>query len=507
MSNQNLQSTIITALLDACNIFRGTVNSSDYHNYILSMLFLKYISDVWTDQQEELSKKYPNTPRLVGKIPGKESFVVPKSAHFETLFKERNKTGNGTRIDKALHTIEEKNGDKLKDIFSNVHFNPDRLGQNAKGWDNLMRKLLEVFHQPALDLRPSHIGDIDIIGNAYEELIKDFSASNSKRAGEFYTPPEVSQLLARLVNPQPGNDICDPTCGSASLLLQCTRLIKKEHPNDAHCSLYGQELSCSIWAYAEMNMILHNVKNYKIAWGNTLADPKFIDKHGNLKKFDVVIANPPFSLRIWGHEGIENDRFNRFADYATPPRTKGDYALILHMLATLKESDGRMGVIVPHGVLFRGSSEGKIRQKIVENNYLDAVIGLPGKLFFGTNIPAAILVFRKNRKTEDTIFIDASRDYRSEKNQNKITTAGIDKIVDVYRQRQDVDKYAHVASRNEIKENDFNLNIPRYIDTSDEEPIDLQKVLNNREKVKQRIDVLEQNIAGYLQDLGYAPKR
>jgi len=395
-----------------------------------------------------------------------------------------------------------------------------------------------------------------VIGNAYEYLIGKFAAQGGKKAGEFYTPPEVSEVIARLLAPKEGESICDPACGSGSLLLKCSNWIKK-HYNSKRYELYGQEAIGSTWSLAKMNMFLHGEDNHKIEWGDTIRSPKLLDKDGNLKLFDIVTANPPFSLDKWGHDEAEHDPHGRFRR-GIPPRTKGDYAFITHMIETLKPQSkdskgGRMGVVVPHGVLFRGSSEGKIRKQLIDENLLDAVIGLPEKLFYGTGIPAAILVFRKDRKDNKegnkVLFIDASKHFKAGKNQNQLTEDDISRIIQTYRKYREllcaedghdpigmdngtdsskdltkqfeeamsgegfnqktnagvlVDKYAYIATYEEIKENDYNLNIPRYVDTfEEEEEIDLMAVREERLKLNQELSQLESEMEIYLKELGY----
>ena len=355
---------------------------------------------------------------------------------------------------------------------------------------------------PDLDLKPSRVGSLDVIGNGYEFLIKNFAASGGQKAGEFYTPPEVSDLIAELLDPQKGDSICDPACGSGSLLMKCGRKVVANHDSKEY-ALYGQEAIGSTWSLAKMNMFLHGEDNHKIEWGDTIRNPKLLDKNGDLMLFDIVTANPPFSLDKWGYEQAENDKFDRFRR-GLPPKTKGDYAFISHMIETLKPVTGRMGVVVPHGVLFRGSSEGKIREKLINENLLDAVIGLPEKLFYGTGIPAAILIFKKQKSDDSVLFIDASREFKSGKNQNNLTEDNIAKIIATYRARESVDKYAYLATLQEIKDNDYNLNIPRYVDTFEEEAeIDLVAVRAEREQLKNQLAELEVQMAKYLEELGY----
>jgi type I restriction enzyme M protein len=343
---------------------------------------------------------------------------------------------------------------------------------------------------------------LDVIGNAYEFLIKNFASTSGKKAGEFYTPPEVSQLMALLVDPQEGDEICDPTCGSGSLLMKCGQLIRQRNGSRKY-ALYGQEAIGSTWALAKMNMFLHGEDNHRIEWGDTIRNPKLLDGDGHLKHFDIVVANPPFSLEKWGHEGAQNDKFKRFGR-GLPPKTKGDYAFVLHMVETMKPGSGRMAVVVPHGVLFRGAAEGVIRKQLIDENLLDIVIGLPEKLFYGTGIPAAVLVFRKKKKDDKVLFIDASRDFLDSKNQNVLRDQDLQHILATARKRKNVDKYAYLASQAEIAANDYNLNIPRYVDTFEEEAeIDMKAVRAEREKLKAELAVLEKKMAGYLKELGY----
>jgi type I restriction enzyme M protein len=499
------QDNINKALWSACDTFRGTISADTYKDFILTMLFLKYISDVWQDHYDNYKAEYGDEPELIEEMMKNERFVLPKEASFYALYERRHEPGNGERIDQALHAIEEANGTKLKDagksVFQDISFNTDKLGEE-KQKNTILRHLLEDFAKPELNLKPSRVGTLDVIGNAYEYLIKNFAASGGQKAGEFYTPPEVSDLIAELLDPQPGDSICDPACGSGSLLMKCGRKVVANHGSKQY-ALYGQEAIGSTWSLAKMNMFLHGEDNHKIEWGDTIRNPKLLDKNGNLMLFDIVTANPPFSLDKWGHDEAANDPFGRFRR-GIPPKTKGDYAFILHMIETLKPKTGRMGVVVPHGVLFRGSSEGKIRKQLIEENLLDAVIGLPEKLFYGTGIPAAILIFRKEKASQDVLFIDASREFKAGKNQNLLTETNIQKMVDTYRKRESVDKYAYLASLDEIRENDYNLNIPRYVDTfEEEEEIDLMAVRAEREKLKAQLAELETEMAKYLEELGY----
>ena len=510
MNDQINQDAINKAVWGACDSFRGVVDPSIYKDYVLTMLFLKYISDVWQDHYDTYQAEHGDEPELITELMKAERFVLPKEASFYSLYEHRHEPGNGERIDQALHAIEETNIAKLRDVFQDISFNSNKLGDD-KQKNEILRHVLEDFNKPELNLRPSRIGTLDVIGNAYEYLIKNFAATSGKKAGEFYTPPEVSDLIAELLEPQEGDEICDPACGSGSLLMKCGRKIREKYNGSKKYALFGQEAIGSTWALAKMNMFLHGEDNHRIEWGDTLRNPKLLNKDESLMHFDIVTANPPFSLEKWGHDEAEHDRWGRFRR-GIPPKTKGDYAFILHMIETLKPGSGRMGVVVPHGVLFRGAAEGKIRRKLIEENLLDTVIGLPEKLFYGTGIPAAILIFKKKKSPlprgegEDTsvLFIDASREYADGKNQNVLRPEDIQKIIDTCHKRKSVDKYAYLASPEEIAENDFNLNIPRYVDTfEEEEEIDLMAVRAEREKLKAELDKLEEEMEGYLKELGY----
>ena len=498
------QESINKALWNACDTFRGTISVHTYKDFILTMLFLRYISDVWQDHYDGYEAEYGDKPELIEEMMKNERFVLPKESSFYALYERRHEPDNGERIDQALHAIEEANGTKLKDagksVFQDISFNTDKLGEERQK-NTILCHLLEGFAGPELNLKPSRVGT-DVIGNAYEYLIKNFAASGGQKAGEFYTPPEVSDLIVELLDPQPNDTICDPACGSGSLLMKCGKKIYSKYGSKSY-ALYGQEAIGSNWSLAKMNMFLHDEDNHQIEWGDTIRNPKLLDQNGNLIHFDIVTANPPFSLDKWGYEEAEHDKFGRFYR-GIPPKTKGDYAFILHMIETLKPKTGRMGIVVPHGVLFRGSSEGKIRKQLIDENLLDAVIGLPEKLFYGTGIPAVILVFNKVKSDDSVMFIDASREFKAGKNQNLLTEEHITKIVEAYRSGNDVDKYAYVANLEEIKENDYNLNIPRYVDTfEEEEEIDLMAVRAEREQLKTQLTELETEMAQYLEALGY----
>ena len=482
------QKDINNAAWAACDTFRGVVDPAQYKDYILAMMFVKYISDVWRDRYEEYRRQYGDDDVRIRRKLERERFVLPQGAGFYDLYAQRNEANIGELINEALDAIEEANKVKLEGVFRNIDFNSEANLGKTKDRNRRLKMLLEDFNKPQLDMCPSRVPE-DVIGNTYIYLIERFASNSGKKAGEFYTPHKVSKLVAKLAGPKPGDRICDPACGSGGLLIEASREV-----NDRNFALWGMEVNGSTWALARMNMFLHGVDSARIEWCNTLTGPALVE-NDRLMKFNIVVANPLFSLDKWGADEAQSDRFNRFWR-GVPPKSKGDWAFISHMVEAALEKEGRVAVIVPHGVLFRGAAEGRIRRKMIEENLLDAVIGLPGNLFPTTSIPVAILVFDRSREKEginqnrkDVIFVDASRDYLPGKNQNALSEEHIRQIAETVKARQDVEKYAHIATFDEIKENDFNLNIPRYVDTfEEEEEIDI-------DVVQQEIDQLENELA------------
>lgn len=508
MVKKHTQKEINNIVWKACDTFRGTIDATQYKDYVLTMLFLKYVTDVWKDKKAVYTEKYNNDTVRIERALRNERFQVPANCNFDYLFGQRNEANLGELVNIALEGLEDANRSKLERVFRNIDFNSEpNLGQ-TKDRNRRLKNLLVDFS--ALDLQPSHLESNDIIGDAYEFLISQFASDAGKKAGEFYTPAEVSTLLAKLVDPQPGNRICDPACGSASLLVKVAREIASKN-----FSLYGQENNGSTWALARMNMFLHEMDNATIEWGDTLNNPRLLEGD-RLMKFDIVVANPPFSLDKWGAENALTDQFNRF-HRGVPPKSKGDYAFITHMIETTYEDVGKVGVIVPHGVLFRGSSEGTIRQKLIEDNLLEAVIGLPSNLFFGTGIPAAILLFNRGKgDNRDVLFIDASREFDAGKNQNRLRDRDIQHIVDTYKAYKAAaplntdegavveEKYAYRATIKEVLENDYNLNIPRYVDTFEEEAqVDIAATQSEINRLKTELAGVENQMNEYLKELGF----
>ena len=514
MENKISQKDINNIVWKACDTFRGVIDPAQYKDYILTMLFLKYVSDVHKERYATYLEKYKGDHERVERAMRHERFVVPAHCTFDYLYAQRNEANIGELINMALTGLEEANRDKLggedgSGIFRNIDFNSSNLG-DQKDKNVRLKNLLIDFSDERLDLTAAHLEGNDVIGDAYEFLIAHFASDAGKKAGEFYTPSQVSTLIARLTKSDPGARICDPTCGSASLLIKAGKAVGSDN-----FSLYGQEANGSTWALAVMNMFLHGFDNATIRWGDTIRNPKLREGDA-LMKFHTVVANPPFSLDKWGAEMAAGDPYNRFWR-GIPPKSKGDWAFICHMIEITYEEKGKVGVVVPHGVLFRGAAEGKIRQKTIEGNLLEAVIGLPANLFFGTGIPAAILIFSRDKgDNTDVLFIDASQHFEAGKNQNVLRDSDLDHIVDTYRRfrteapvpgtagRVIEDKYAYRATFAEIRENEFNLNIPRYVDTfEEEEPVDIQAVQAEIEQLEGELAQVQAEMKGYLAELGF----
>jgi type I restriction enzyme M protein len=477
----------------ACEIFRGVIEPAEYKNYILVMLFLKYLSDVWKDRLEKATQEFGDDQERVARRMSLERFVLPPNSSFDFLLDHCNEPKIGELINIALKNIERENKARLDSVFRTVDFNSEAALGKVQDRNRRLRQLLEHF--AILDLRPSRIGDSKVIVNTYEYLISRFASDSGKKGGEFYTPHQVSVLLAKLLQPKSGSRICDPACGSGSLLIRIA-----DEVADRNCELYGQESNGSTWALCRMNMFLHGKDSARIEWGDALNDPRLIEGD-SLMKFDVVVANPPFLMDKWGAENAPMDEFNRFYR-GIPPKNKADYAFISHMVETSVEATGRVGVIVPHGVLFRSGAEGEIRRNLIEENLLEAVIGLPANLFFGVGIPAVIMLFNRGKQTTDVLFIDASNDYEQGKNQNKLHDGVIARIVKTFNDFHTVEKYAYRATFEEIKRNEFNLNISRYVHTFEEEkPVDLKQVKDEIEQLEKELDRVRLELSSHLSEL------
>jgi type I restriction enzyme M protein len=502
-------------LWNIANELRGKMGADEFRDYILGFIFYKYLSEkqyLYANQllETEQIKDYLNVTNKEDLDAIKEESLI-KLGYFlkpDELFSSLAKKGNANtetesnfileNLESILNSIEQstmgtESEDDFNQLFEDLDLNSTKLGRTVEARNSLIAKVLS--HLDKIDFALEDI-DADVLGDAYEYLIAQFASGAGKKAGEFYTPQQVSKILAKIVTTGKKRlkNVYDPTCGSGSLLLRVAREVAVDE-------FFGQELNRTTYNLARMNMILHDVhyRKFDIQQEDTLTHPQHIDM-----KFEAVVANPPFSAKWKGKDNPLNDNDERFSQYGKlAPTSKADFAFIQHMVYQLADN-GTMACVVPHGVLFRGAAEGVIRKYLIKDlNYLDAVIGLPPNIFFGTSIPTAILVLSKCRVNDDTIlFIDASKGFEKDGNKNKMTEAHIDNIIETYIERNTIDKYSYIASLDEVIDNDYNLNIPRYVDTFEEEvPIDLDKVVTQLKTLDIDISEIDKTIANFCKEL------
>lgn len=475
MLDQQQRDEIRARVWFACDAIRSIGVPADIKDLALCMLVLKYLSD---------------TSSRTG---GGFAIVVPEGSRFYDLFAARAQPGNGQRIDVALAAIEEINSPLLRHLFDGISFDATAIG-SIEQRDRIHRQLLEAFHASGLCFGADNRDVTDAVAFACDCLVARLADISGRQGGEFITPPEVAQLIARLVQPSDGEAVGDPCCGSGSLLIACSQYAR-QRSGGSGCILYGQEKNGSTWALAKMNMVLHGEMQAQLEWGDTLRDPKLLTPDRQLRKFEVVVSSPPFSVRDWGYELAENDVHARYRR-GLPPRTTGDYAFISHMVETLMPEKGRMAVVVSLGVLFRGAAERQIRERLLSENLIDAVIALPPKMFSHTGIQVAILILRMGRADDGVLFIDASRSYQQGKLRNLLRDSDIETIEEAYQLRRDTVRSSRVVARKEIAANDFDLSVSRYVEATEEEPeLDLTALRMQRGEILAELASLEKKLA------------
>jgi len=482
-------------LWKSADILRGKIDSSDYKKYIFGLLFYKRMSDVWDEEFNAVMKEYNDED--IARADYNHRFQVPKDCRWEKVTQQAESIGR--KLNDIFEKLANANSPKLDKIFEDLDFaNKDRFPNET------LQRLINHFSQ--YNFGNTYISS-DLLGDAYEYLIKQFAADAGKKGGEFYTPREVEKVIVGILKPHQKDHIYDPTVGSGGFLLEAYDYLKQKSGEKIAKTLYlyGQEQNLATFAIAKINMFLHGLDSADIRRGDTLANPQFLNQQGGLQTFDIVVANPPYSIKDWEYEAFKT-KFGRLEGYDAPPDKNADYAFVLHIIKSMN-TNGRAGIVLPHGVLTRGNAEARIREQILRNDLVEAIVALSPKLFYGTGIPAVVVILNKNKaeeKKNKVLIIDAEKDFQEGKNQNTLRPQDVSKIVKAFNSYEDIEKYARVVSLDDVESKGFHLNIHEYVDSSEEdEVVDVKKVRSEIVSLKKELVEADKLVEKYLDELNY----
>ncbi|PER51163.1 N-6 DNA methylase [Bacillus thuringiensis] len=480
-------SEILTRIKNLSNLFRGFIDTVEYRNYVLNFLFFKYLSDYaryygYSDNNDEISRKEK-------KQANENEIILPKELSFEYVYEQRESRDIGRIINHTLKNIEYQNSNQLYGIFISADY---AFFDDPKNKNDILKTFIEEFKN--IELGPEYINPY-LLGEVFEQILNQFAIVSGKKGVDFYTPLELCRLVSKLIDPQSGETIYDPVAGSGGLLIETAKLVESKN-----FSLYAQEQNKNAYILCKMNTFMNGMNENigGIEWGDVITEPKFLEGE-KLMKFDITVASLPWWEKNERDPSVIKD-FSRF-DWGTPPKGKVDYAFISHIASGMDEKNGRAAIIIPHGVLFRGGTEKDIRTAMIKENIIEAVIGLPPNMMYNSRVPVAILILRKNRNRSNILFIDASDEYISNTHSNKLSSENIEKIVSTYRNYETLDKYAYVATKEEVEKNDYQLTIPRYVDTFEEETVNTENITSKIKDLTYKMEEVRATLDKYLEEI------